>query len=828
MKKLMLLASILFLALFASANNSSPRNCATMEVLDRLKTEDPDLLNRIQQIEAFTNNFLQQKKNANQMNAVISIPVVFHVVYSSTAQNISDAICQAQLDQLNLDFARMNSNASSTPSVWQGISANTNIQFCLAKRDPNGNATTGIERRQTTTSSFSTNDNIKRYANGGLDAWPSSSYLNIWSGNLSGGVLGYAQFPGGSASTDGVVLLYSSLGSVLSPGTATPYHLGRTATHEVGHWLNLRHIWGDESGCTGSDLVGDTPNQGAENYGCPSFPKTDACSSTSPGVMFMNYMDYTDDACMNMFTTGQSDRMNALFASGGTRVSLLSSLGCQAPTGTTCSIPANLTSSSVSSNSATLSWSAVNGAISYNVQYKTSASGTWTTTTSTTNSKSLTGLAASTVYNFQVQTICSSGSSAYSTAASFTTLSSAVCGIPSGLAAASVTSSSATLSWTAVSGATSYNVQYKTSASSTWTTTTSTTNSKSLTGLAASTVYNFQVQTVCSSGSSAYSSAASFTTLSNTVCGTPSGLAAASVTSSSATLSWTAVSGATSYNVQYKTSASSTWTTTTSTTNSKALSGLVSSTVYNFQVQTVCASGSSAYSTASSFTTGASGCSDIYESNNTSSTAKTILTNVDISALIGSTTDADWFKFTTVSPNTKIKITLNNLPGDYDIRLYNSSLSQLAISQNGGTTSETIIRNTTSAATYYIKVYGYSGANSSTQCYALRVNVSGTNFRTDFSQPAEEITSTETFNEFIVYPNPVKDFVYVSFNSLSNESLSLRIFDLMGRTVRNLNQEAAEGLNKFSIDLNGLVEGVYFVEMTTSSGRVLKKIVLEN
>ena len=640
-------------------------------------------------------------------------------------------------------------------------------------------------------------------------------------------MLGYAQFPGGSASTDGVVLLYSSIGSVLSPGTATPYHLGRTATHEVGHWLNLRHIWGDESGCTGSDLVGDTPNQGAENYGCPTFPKTDACSATSPGVMFMNYMDYTDDACMNMFTTGQSDRMNALFASGGTRVSLLSSMGCQAPTGTTCSVPTNLASSSVSSSSASLSWTAVSGALSYNIQYKTSASSTWTTTTSTSNSKALTGLASSTLYNFQIQTVCSSGSSAYSAASSFTTLSASVCNVPSGLAAASITSSGATLSWTAVSGALSYNIQYKTSASSTWTTTTSTTNSKALTGLASSTVYNFQVQTVCSSGSSAYSAAASFTTLSSTVCSTPSGLAAASISSSSATLSWTAVSGASSYNVQYKTSSSSTWTTTTATTNSLALTGLAASTVYNFQVQTVCASGSSVYSAASSFTTGATGCSDIYESNNTSSTAKTIQTNVDINALIGSTTDVDWFKFTTVSPNTKIKITLGNLPGDYDIRLYNSSLSQLSISQNGGTTSETIIRNTTSAATYYIKVYGYSGANSSSQCYALRVNVSGTNFRTDSPQPEEQIVSAGVINEFSVYPNPVKDIVFVNYNSLSNENLSLRVFDLMGRTIKSIAEDAVEGYNKFSIDLSGLPGGVYFVELNNKSGREVKKILLE-
>src|SRR5207253_634101 len=120
-----------------------------------------------------------------------------------------------------------------------------------------------------------------------------------------------AQFPGGPASTDGVVVLYSSVGSIASPGTELHYNLGRSATHEIGHWLNLFHIWGDDNGsCNGSDQVSDTPNQGNNNFGCPSFPHTDNCASGN-GVMFMNYMDYTDDDCMNMFTAGQKDRMQA-------------------------------------------------------------------------------------------------------------------------------------------------------------------------------------------------------------------------------------------------------------------------------------------------------------------------------------------------------------------------------------------------------------------------------------------------------------------------------------------------------------------------------------
>ena len=152
--------------------------------------------------------------------------------------------------------------------------------------------------------------------------WDATKYLNLWACSLSGGVLGYAQFPGGSTATDGVVILNSAFGN-----TATgPYNKGRTATHEVGHWLNLRHIWGDDGGaCTGSDLVSDTPNQGAENYGCPLATKA---SCSNGGDMFMNYMDYTDDACMFMFSAGQKARMQATVVSGGAHYSITTSGKC--------------------------------------------------------------------------------------------------------------------------------------------------------------------------------------------------------------------------------------------------------------------------------------------------------------------------------------------------------------------------------------------------------------------------------------------------------------------------------------------------------------------
>jgi hypothetical protein len=365
MKKLFLTTlSILLL----SALSFAQRNCGTMEHLEWLKQSDPILSQRMNDIETYTQSYLAA--HPEEVRAVVTIPVVVHVLYNSTAQNISDAQVQAQISQLNADFARLNSDAGNTPSVWQSTAANTEIQFCLAQRDPNGNATNGIIHKSTTKTSFSDNDDMKRNSTGGSDPWAAGSYLNIWSCNLGGGLLGYAQFPGGSTATDGVVVLYSSIGSISQPGTATPYHLGRTLTHEVGHWVNLYHIWGDDgTGCTGSDQVTDTPNQGGASSGCPAYPKTDGCTASSPGVMFMNYMDYTNDNCMNMFTLGQKSRAQALFGTGGARASLLSSLGCTPPS-TTCGTPSGLNASSITSSSATLNWSSASGATSYNVQYR--------------------------------------------------------------------------------------------------------------------------------------------------------------------------------------------------------------------------------------------------------------------------------------------------------------------------------------------------------------------------------------------------------------------------------------------------------------------------
>lgn len=416
MKKnyLAVLATVLLFA--GNSYAQSIRNCGTMPHLHEQEVNDPAITARMENIERETQQWVEQYENsANKSSVVVTIPVVMHIVYNTASQNISDAQINSQIAILNEDFRKLNADVALVPSVFSGLAADCEIQFCLAQRDPAGNATNGIVRKSTTVSSFSSNDNIKRNANGGDDAWDASKYLNIWVGNLSGGLLGYAQFPGGAAATDGVVILYTACGN--TGVAAAPFNKGRTATHEIGHWLNLRHIWGDAT--CGNDQVADTPTQQTSNFGCPNFPHV-TCSNGPNGDMWMNYMDYTDDACMYMFSAGQKSRM--LASLNTTRVSLLTSLGCVPPTAN-CGTPSGLIATNISSSGATLNWSAVPGAISYAVQYRISGSLIWSTINSATNSVPVSGLNSAENYEFQVQAVCNGASGSFSPLGQFSTAS---------------------------------------------------------------------------------------------------------------------------------------------------------------------------------------------------------------------------------------------------------------------------------------------------------------------------------------------------------------------------------------------------------------------
>jgi hypothetical protein len=297
------------------------RKCGAMEVHQRLLEEYAPFRNAQAALEQRTRDRRSRKIAFRVASPTpIDIPVVVHVVWNTAAENISDAQVQSQIDALNRDYHAANADRSNTPSCWNGLVTSADIQFHLARTDANGNPSNGITRTQTAESSFSQDDSVKSNASGGADPWPASNYLNLWVCTLAGGLLGYAQFPGGPPATDGVVILNTAFGT---QGTATvPFNLGRTATHEVGHYFNLRHIWGDTEDCSGNDFVDDTPNAQLPNYNSPAFPHV-SCDNGPNGDMFMNYMDYVDDRVMVMFTAGQVVRMQA--ALDGPRNSLLSS-----------------------------------------------------------------------------------------------------------------------------------------------------------------------------------------------------------------------------------------------------------------------------------------------------------------------------------------------------------------------------------------------------------------------------------------------------------------------------------------------------------------------
>lgn len=297
------------------------QQCATNEILENIKISNP----------AIYNNIIAQKNlpaNARLTDDIYVIPVVVHIVYNTEAQNIDDVRVFTQINVLNEDFRRLNPDSINTPGAFDGVAADIGIEFCLASIDPYGNPTTGIVRAYTDTTEWllSFSEEVKQTEQMGDDAWPSSAYLNIWVCNLQDGILGYAVSPGASPDVDGIVVDYRNFG--LADVSSQPYNLGRTGTHEVGHWLGLSHIWGDDGGiCGGTDNISDTPNQLEETYGCPDFPLLDACSPDEPGIMFQNYMDYTDDACMNLFTNGQKDKMRTIMETY--RASLLTSTaGC--------------------------------------------------------------------------------------------------------------------------------------------------------------------------------------------------------------------------------------------------------------------------------------------------------------------------------------------------------------------------------------------------------------------------------------------------------------------------------------------------------------------
>jgi hypothetical protein len=252
--------------------------------------------------------------------------VVFHILYHTPDQNIERANLELMIAALNRDFNKKNADTANIPSVFKSYATSMGFEFKIATMDPRGVGTSGVVSKYTPIGYWMSDDKMKFSASYGDDAWDSKSYLNIWICNMKD-VLGYSTFPGMDPKKDGVVLSFEDV--LNARGTSPTINDLRTVVHEVGHWVNLYHIWGE--GYCGDDKVDDTPKQGSYTPGCPNGTRV-TCSNGPVGDMYMNFMDFTDDVCMNMFTKGQRKRARVLFEAGGPRNSILYSKGLNTST----------------------------------------------------------------------------------------------------------------------------------------------------------------------------------------------------------------------------------------------------------------------------------------------------------------------------------------------------------------------------------------------------------------------------------------------------------------------------------------------------------------
>ncbi|WNB18466.1 T9SS type A sorting domain-containing protein [Marivirga arenosa] len=387
------------------------RNCAAQTIHNQKLLSNPTYKNRFLTIQKQTEEFLLSRRfsRTTQNNTYREIPVYVHVIYDqdSLDQNISNEQIASQIAVINEDFRALNSDTVNVPAEFKNLVTDYRLTFRLE----------GISRKASTVTAWNTNDEMKSSSSGGVDAITPETHLNIWVVPLVGDILGYAQFPGGDYATDGIVVSPYYFGSSDYDNNndfylGAPFDKGRTTTHEIGHYLNLFHIWGD-GGCSVDDEVEDTPIAGSSNVGCPSYPSK-SCSenTTSTSDMFMNYMDYVDDDCMNMFTEGQKLRSQALFETGGFRENL-----GQVYEDCTLAPPLEISLVNRTETSLNISWDTNPEASSYEVWYN------GFTVTTELNSIELVDLIAGQNYEIRIASICSDGAKGeYSDVFNFNTL----------------------------------------------------------------------------------------------------------------------------------------------------------------------------------------------------------------------------------------------------------------------------------------------------------------------------------------------------------------------------------------------------------------------
>ncbi len=400
------------------------------------------------------------------------------------------------------------------------------------------------------------------------------------------------------------------------------------------------------------------------------------------------------------------------------------------------------------------------------------------------------------------------------------------CGDPTNLNSTNITNTSATVNWTAVSLANNYDVDYKISSSATWVPVIAgtTLTSADLTLLSQGTTYDYRVRANCTAGPGNYV-AAQFTT--TAPCAIPGSLSTTAITGNSASISWAAVPFATSYTVRYKIATDPAYTVLAAVSGtSTSLTGLTGSTLYNWSVSTNCANSvNSGYSADAIFTT-TNACPDLGEPNNTFATGYPISTGVSYNAVIANSTDNDYFKFNNTSIQKNIRVTLSNLPDNYDLRLYRPNGASAGSSANTGTITETIVYNAKSVGTYTVYVYGFNGAFNASSCYTLLVELSATNFAPVGNEPDNNKTGIVKVGGLKVFPDPAKSIVNISFDAIVKGKAAVEIFDQSGTRVINRSLNVDKGINFGTIDISRLAAGVYIVKVKQADGINVQKLVV--